>query len=149
MGKNPKYVNTYRDRLGKMRCYFKRGSHALVPLPDPSSPDFESAYQETLKMLAPEQNPKPIVARILNSNKTKVGLERQRARQSKSGVYLLMLENRIAYVGTSEDMVARVTAHRANGRPFDRAFYIPINGRDRHNLERILIAAIKPEQNRA
>lgn len=146
MGNNLKYVHSYRDRHGKARHYFRHPSSASIPLPEPSLPDFEHAYNDLLEKFAPLETKERF--RILNSNKTKVGLERQRARQSKSGVYLLMLENRIVYVGTSEDMVARVLAHRSNGRPFDRAFYIPINGRDRHNLERILIAAIKPEQNR-
>jgi hypothetical protein len=63
------------------------------------------------------------------------------------GVYLLMLEGKIVYVGSSLDMPQRVAGHRSNGRPFERALYIATTAGEREALERILIHAIDPPQN--
>jgi hypothetical protein len=64
------------------------------------------------------------------------------------GVYLLLLKGRIIYVGSSLNMPKRVDQHRGNGRPFDQAFYIATKANQREALERVLISAIDPPQNR-
>jgi hypothetical protein len=64
------------------------------------------------------------------------------------GVYLLLLDGEVVYIGESLDMPARVAGHRANGRPFDDVFYIGTHSGQRVALERILIRAINPPQNR-
>jgi hypothetical protein len=64
------------------------------------------------------------------------------------GVYLLMLRGQIVYIGSSLNMPVRVAQHRGNGRPFDRAFFIATTARQRHALERVMIRAINPPQNR-
>jgi hypothetical protein len=64
------------------------------------------------------------------------------------GVYLLLLGGEVVYVGSSLTMVERVKAHQQNGRPFDRVIFIPTFACDREDLERILIDAIQPKQNR-
>jgi integrase len=52
-----KYVNEYRDRHGKLRRYFRRGS-VRGPLPgDPGSPEFMAAYHGYLSGNAPEPTP--------------------------------------------------------------------------------------------
>lgn len=66
----------------------------------------------------------------------------------RPGSYLLLLGKEIVYVGSSLDMPERVKGHRSNGRPFDKAFYIPASGDDRTTLEKILIKAINPTHNR-
>jgi hypothetical protein len=45
-------------------------------------------------------------------------------------------------------MPDRIAAHRTNGRPFDDVFYIGTRDNQRLALERALIRAIKPAQNR-
>jgi hypothetical protein len=65
------------------------------------------------------------------------------------GVYLLMLESKIVYIGSSLNMPNRVAEHRTNGRPFDDVFYIATHSDQRLALERTLIRAINPPQNRA
>jgi hypothetical protein len=65
------------------------------------------------------------------------------------GVYLLMLRGQIVYVGSSLNMPVRVSDHRSNGRPFDRVFYIATVANQREALERVLIRAINPPQNKA
>lgn len=41
------YVDTFRDRHGKLRCYFRRPGGPRVALPAPGSPAFLEAYQRT------------------------------------------------------------------------------------------------------
>ena len=54
-----KYVNTYVDRTGTLRSYFRRAGEPRVALPGlPGSPVFMSAYK---MLIAPK--PKPMVAR--------------------------------------------------------------------------------------
>jgi hypothetical protein len=65
------------------------------------------------------------------------------------GVYLLLLKGKIVYAGESLNMPKRVAEHRANGRPFDQAYYIATAANQRANLERVLIRAINPPGNRA
>jgi hypothetical protein len=59
-----------------------------------------------------------------------------------------MLKGKVAYIGSSLNMPQRVAAHRSNGRPFDQAFYIATKAKERDALERVLIRAINPPQNR-
>jgi hypothetical protein len=58
-----------------------------------------------------------------------------------------MRRGKIIYIGSSLNMPRRVTDHRSNGRPFDKAFYIATTAREREALEKVLIAAINPSQN--
>lgn len=56
-----KYVQRYRDRHGKMRCYFRRAGYARIALPDdPTTERFKAAYQAALTGL-----PKPSVSRAV------------------------------------------------------------------------------------
>jgi site-specific recombinase XerD len=49
------YVNTYRDRHGTVRHYFRKRGHKPVALPGiPGSVEFMAAYQEALGGLAPK-----------------------------------------------------------------------------------------------
>jgi predicted GIY-YIG superfamily endonuclease len=61
---------------------------------------------------------------------------------------LLLLKGEIVYVGTSQNMADRVAAHRANGRPFDKVFYIGATERERLMLEELLIRRLRPRQNK-
>jgi hypothetical protein len=49
------YVNTYADRHGRVRHYFRKRGHKPVPLPGiPGSAEFMSAYQDALGEPAPK-----------------------------------------------------------------------------------------------
>jgi integrase len=49
------YVNTYTDRHGKVRHYFRKRGHKAVPLPGiPGSAEFMAAYQDALGEAAPK-----------------------------------------------------------------------------------------------
>jgi hypothetical protein len=63
-------------------------------------------------------------------------------------VYLLMLNGKVVHIGLSLDRPVRVAAHRTNGRPFDQVFYIATEAHESIALEKTLIRAIKPRQNR-
>lgn len=56
------YVQTYRDRHGKARYYFRRKGSRRVTLPAPDAPEFLPAYQTALKdegPVAPSRERKP------------------------------------------------------------------------------------------
>lgn len=141
-----KYVQSIKTRHGKVVHYFRRRG-TRIRLPAPGTADFQRAYLAAFARLGDASDSPVALPPFGAKEKTKIAIERRRARKSAAGVYLLLLGNRVVYIGTSEDMATRVTAHRTNGRQFDRAYYIHAPGRDRFVLERTLIAAIRPDQN--
>lgn len=119
-----KYLDVYVDRHGNRRVYFKRRGYDRIALPpEIGSPEFLEAYQLALDSCL-EQSPNDV------------------------GVYLLLLQGKVVYVGSSLGMRARVTDHRRDGRVFDHVFYIGMSGDERLALERILITNLRPEGNK-
>lgn len=140
MNKFLKYIHGYVDRTGKRRYYYRRKGHRAVPLPSSyGSPAFMRAYNEASGVSLPP---------LLRKKRGRPKMAQPDAAQPLVGVYLLMLNGRIVYVGSSINMSQRVADHRKNGRPFDKAFYIAVSERERQELERVLIEAINPPQNR-
>jgi hypothetical protein len=139
--KKYKYVQSFTDRHGTVRHYFRQGK-LRIPLPGaPGSLAFLKVYEAAL-------NNTKLPGKIVKPAK-KLAENLVNGRTPKMGVYLLMLDDRVVYVGTSLNMSGRVADHRQNGRPFDRVFYIGTSLTERHALEKILIRAIQPAQNRA
>ncbi len=58
-----KYIHEYRDRLGKVRRYFRRPGGRAVPLPgQPGSVEFMSTYQSALAIVSrPPPSPKHVI----------------------------------------------------------------------------------------
>lgn len=65
------------------------------------------------------------------------------------GVYLLFKARRLTYVGRSAYPPGRIAQHRANGRPFSHSMIIPCSEEDSYWVEKALIDALQPPQNRA
>lgn len=65
------------------------------------------------------------------------------------GIYFLIENGVIVYVGKSENMLNRIAGHSEKGRPFDRYFAIPCAKEILDELERAYISALRPrgEQN--
>jgi hypothetical protein len=129
------FVQSFIDQYGKVRHYYRRRGYSRIALPDINGPEFASAYAAAVS----EPRAVPLSAR-------RGAVERGSA-QPLIGVYLLLRNGRIVYVGSSLDMPKRVAAHRSNGRPFDKAFYIATTAKERVALERVLIRIIDPAQN--
>jgi hypothetical protein len=137
------YVHSFIDRNGHVRNYFRRRGCPQIALPGLiGSQQFLMAYRTALDQPAvmPSALPGGIVMKRTRQNPNAV--------QPLIGVYLLMLKGRVIYIGSSLNMPQRINAHRSNGRSFDQAFYIATTAREREALERTLIAAINPSQNR-
>jgi hypothetical protein len=118
--------------------YFRRHGKR-TPLPrDFESAEWFAAYHEALSLSRKPGFPAVRIKRPRLSGRTPL-----------IGVYLLMLKGEIVYVGTSATMPTRVATHRANGRPFDQAYYIETRDGDRLALEALLIRLLRPKQNRA
>jgi hypothetical protein len=135
-----KYVNEFRDRRGKLRRYFRRPGRPAISLPgEPGSPKFMKSYEAALAGLPPPAQ-----------RRAKKQLDHADRAQTppKVGVYLLFLGDEVVYVGSSMNMPDRIAAHRGNGRPFDRAYFIATKLSERGKVERALIRALQPSQNR-
>jgi hypothetical protein len=145
-----KYVHAFVDkRYGRRRArhYFRRRGYRATALPGlPGSKEFMAAYAQALAeaSLPPFPPPSSLPGGIM----AKRGQD-PNAVQPLIGVYLLLLEGRVVYVGSSLNMPRRVAEHRSNYRPFDQVFYIATVANQREALERVLIKAINPSQNRA
>jgi hypothetical protein len=138
-----KYVQSYRDRHGKVRIYFRRRGQPQIPLPDRiDTVQFERAYKAALSSSPEVARDKAITQRTRTEN---IFLRQD---QPKAGIYLLLLDGEITYVGSSRNMLRRVADHRKNGRPFDKAFFIATREEERGPLEALLIRSIRPRQNR-
>jgi hypothetical protein len=132
------YVYQVVDRYGKARYYFRRHGVCVRMPDDPRSAAFQRAYEHALAgfpLPAPKTRPKARSAP-------------EREPPPQVGVYILLLDNKVVYIGTSDRMPLRVAEHWTNGRPFDQAFYIATRPGERRRLERDLIAALRPQQNR-
>lgn len=135
-----KYLQVWIDRHGRERRYFRRDGKS-IPLPSPNSSQFQKAYDAAMN-----GNP------VLLSGKRPI----KRKRYEKAtdpiaplvGVYLLFRAGRLVYIGSSLDMPKRVASHDANGRPFDEVHYIETSPSKREDVERELIRAFQPPQNR-
>ena len=103
------------------------------------SPEFVLAYTAALNA-PPPPPPSSLPGGVVKHN--------GRDPQPLIGVYLLLLRGRVSYVGSSLNMPKRVAEHRVNCRPFDQVFYIATKANQREALERVLIKAIDPHQNR-
>ena len=64
-----------------------------------------------------------------------------------SGVYFLMNEGEIAYIGESSNVFMRVGAHAQGAKTFDGWVYCEVEEEERYALEQALITVIRPPQN--
>lgn len=66
----------------------------------------------------------------------------------KEGVYFLLSQDKIVYVGRSQNIYARIGQHIQMGRiTFDRVHTVAATGLHQERLEQIYIAAFMPEYN--
>jgi hypothetical protein len=138
-----KYVQRWVDSAGKTQLYFRRPGWPRERLPGPiGSPEFVAAYEAVFN--EPRVIPSTLPGGVVRSRARK----NPNAVQPLIGVYLLLLRGRVVYVGESLNMPKRVAGHQSNGRPFDQVYYIATAANQRAALERILIQAINPSQNR-
>jgi integrase len=63
-----KYINSYRDRHGKLRYYFRRAGCKKISLPLPGSPEFLDAYKAAL-----EQSATPMMPSEIGASRTRPG----------------------------------------------------------------------------
>lgn len=64
-----------------------------------------------------------------------------------SGIYFLIREQEVVYVGQSQDVLNRVSRHRRDGRKFDAFSYIECAAEDMDRLEVLYIKAFVPAEN--
>lgn len=64
-----------------------------------------------------------------------------------SGVYFLIRDGEVCYVGQSVDVLHRVARHRREGRLFDSFNVLPCGKEDMDTLENLYITALMPSEN--
>lgn len=81
---------------------------------------------------------------IMNKYKNKI-----RQIRSKCGIYFLIKNNEIVYVGKSVCIEARVAAHRSKGeKAFDNVIYFECPEEEVDQIEKILIGKLQPKYNK-
>lgn len=63
------------------------------------------------------------------------------------GVYFLVKNRRVVYVGQSINVWSRIGAHAAEGKPFDRISFIPCEKKHMDVLEALYIHIFRPRLN--
>lgn len=63
------------------------------------------------------------------------------------GVYFLLREGEITYVGQTTDLLKRLVKHRGDGRRFDAFAFIPCPFDQLADLERIYLTMLLPKEN--
>jgi len=63
------------------------------------------------------------------------------------GIYFLVKDNDIVYVGQSIEVPSRVRGHKSTGKKFDSAYFIPVPEAALNEVERAFIAVLKPPLN--
>lgn len=64
-----------------------------------------------------------------------------------SGVYFLIREGEVVYVGQSVDVLHRIARHRREGKRFDAFSYIECDSAEMDRLETLYIKSFVPEEN--
>jgi len=77
-----------------------------------------------------------------------VPLETDEGRDPLRGVYFLIRQDKIVYVGQSENIQERIKRHKINGKKFDSYSYILCLKDEINDLEKFYIDACNPELNR-
>jgi hypothetical protein len=139
--KLPPYVQPVRNRHGRLYFYYRRGELRVRVPGEPGTAKFSAEHARLLQKYPREGKsvhaPKPPKPYDVSDDTPLIG------------VYLLFLDGELVYIGSSVNMPARVRGHQTNGRPFNAAFYIETERVERLPLERALIRALHPSQNRA
>ena len=63
------------------------------------------------------------------------------------GIYLLLIKDRVFYVGQSVNVYSRLAQHRTE-RQFDKAMFIEVKQRDLARVEKFFILTLRPKWNR-
>lgn len=147
-----KHISKFKDRHGRTRVYFRYpGQDAIAIKATLDTPEFEAEYLSLMRRAeaARTEEISPRAARRMRDWSGRRLADNIKGIMADSGVYLLIREGRVVYVGTSKNCAARIAEHRINGRAYDKAFYIYAEESERVELERALIRSLRPEQNKA
>jgi hypothetical protein len=99
---------------------------------------------ENLPSVAAAVRGKKEIHALVHSNATEVKSLGYRA----CGVYFLLLDDEIVYIGQSVDCFQRVSTHaRDESKTFNRACYVSVPKEELDDIESVLIALFKPVHN--
>lgn len=129
-------INKYNLEVEKIVKYGKRAMELTnTPLP-----------MQLLNIPAIKKSVKGVkeIHAIVNDTATEIGSISYHA----CGIYFLLRQDKIVYIGQSVDCFSRVLTHtRDASKDFNRACYFPVSRDELNNIEETLIALFKPEHN--
>lgn len=65
-----------------------------------------------------------------------------------SGIYFLLRDGEVTYIGQTENVLARVLKHMREGRKFEAFSFIPCSMEQLNELEQTYITAFMPDENK-
>ena len=123
---------------------FDLGEHQIKKIIHRTSMDENGVSQETLGIFREMRLPKYITL-----EKEQIVRSAEKRFPVVLGVYFLIADREIVYVGQSQNILDRLGKHHAEGRiNFDEYFILPCEKEDLINLETIYIRKFNPKFNR-
>jgi len=145
-----KYIHRFVDRHGIERHYLRYRRLPNIPLSGTfGSPEFITSYKLALEEAMKRANASGALSEYAKKKIKKMKTIWKGRTPPESGVYFLVLNDEIIYIGSSINIAARVLSHKTNGREFDTAYAMEAPESSRLSLERLMIRKLKPRQNKA
>lgn len=144
------YLKVWRDRHGKTRSAYRRadatdGKRHEYPLPGPiGSADWHKAYTEIHDCY--EREPPPPPDQKAQPTFTLENILAVATEIPQCGIYFLVRNNRVVYVGKSTNLLGRLGQH-SHDQDFDRIAFIECEECDLNSLEKAYITALLPQLN--
>lgn len=106
---------------------------------------YDEAMREFMRRLTESEQAEDVPGKNLLSEQDIVDAS---VRFQGEGVYFLIKDNKIVYVGRSSNVAYRISKHASNSdMAFDRIHFIPATGIRQIRLEQLYIHKFKPENN--
>ena len=129
-------INKYNAEVEKIAKYGRRAIElAKTPLP---------VERENMPAVSAAVKGKKAIYAVVNEAATDLPNIDGRA----CGIYFLLRDKEIVYIGQSVDCFSRVSSHaRDKMKNFNRACYVPVPQKELDDIEATMIALFKPEHN--
>jgi hypothetical protein len=150
--------STLGDRVRELEALIRRKESAIRA--HNKEVDLLARYCDKAAALAAavmpvvQQLSSPVSAELVNSDELAcavraAAIEVDCSMDSRCGVYFLLLDEEIVYIGQSIDIYARISAHKKDcQKNFNKTAWVPIPSVNLNDVESALIAAFRPSQNR-
>lgn len=137
---------------GHTYVYFHRDSKRWRLPGAPSSPEFVAEYNRLLAITGPEK-PEPNIESGLVRHRSSIATKAEllaaavKFKDFGCGIYFLIKEGEVVYVGQSTNVFARVPKHRKD-KEFDSWHWVPCERKNLNGMELFYLGMFKPTLNK-